>query len=254
MKLVEIENRIDLLDLQKNRIRVVSYNPLCYTKTGVIAYTKYDLKPFVDASCRREPDLENQYPSITAICRKNKFAPHLNKGDIVIYITNKGKYLKDERENYRLVAVLQVIEKCGSHETAADWYKENNIPLPSNCFVQDNSPFPFAMTCGLFKNRDKDLEYFENAYLKITDEVAKDKYEKIALRRWDAYYKSIVKDYPDFIITEKLIDCLDNPIMIRPEDFKKYFGRDKNSRLPFSLNKKSQLLTVLQLAVTHIES
>ena len=245
MDITEIIKRIDLLDLAKNKIRVVSYNPLCYTKTGVIAYSKNNLKPFVDASCRREPDLENQYPSITAICRKNKFAPHLNKGDIVIYITNKGKYLNDEKKNYRLVAILIVIDKCSSHQDAAGWYKEKNIPLPSNCFVQDNPPFPFAMTGGLFKNRNKDLQYFENAYLKITDEVVKDKYEKIALRSWDFYYKNIVKDYPDFIITEKLIDCLDNPITIQTIDFKKYFGRDKNSRLPFPLA-KNQLLMIIQ--------
>jgi hypothetical protein len=43
--------------------------------------------PFIDASCRREPDLESRYPSITALCREGHFAPHLHEGDVVAYMT-----------------------------------------------------------------------------------------------------------------------------------------------------------------------
>jgi hypothetical protein len=246
MELEEIKRRIDLLDSTKNKIRVASYNPLCYTKTGERAYMDNNLNPFIDASCRREPDLENRFPSITAICRKNKFAPNLKEGDIVVYITNKWKYLKDERANNKLVAVLQVIKKCSSHQVAADWYKERDESVPSNCFVDGNNPFPFTMTGGLFKDKNKDLKYYERQYLKIsiTDPIEKERYENATLRSWDGYYRDIATNkksknyYPDFLITEKLIDCLDEPITIEADDFKKHFDRVANSRLPFQIDKE----------------
>lgn len=127
------------MTMKKINIRVASFNPLCYSKTGILGCNT-GLKPFIDASCRREPDLENEYPSISAICRKGKFAPHLDKGNIIVYITNKGRYLADDDASYKLVAILEVIEKCENHQIGANWYQNRNLSLPSNCFVPDNLP------------------------------------------------------------------------------------------------------------------
>jgi len=45
---------------------VVTYRPLESTATGRRVKTD---PPFADGSCRREPDLESKFPSITALCR-----------------------------------------------------------------------------------------------------------------------------------------------------------------------------------------
>jgi len=78
------------------KIRLVTYIPLCYSMYGMKAIEEYGLKPFIDASCRREPDFESNFPSITALCRKNKLAPQLKVGDIVVYLTKPGKYKSSE--------------------------------------------------------------------------------------------------------------------------------------------------------------
>ena len=44
---------------------LVSYRPLSYNAYGRAAVYKYDLPPFIDGSCRREPDFESPFPSIT---------------------------------------------------------------------------------------------------------------------------------------------------------------------------------------------
>lgn len=45
------------------RFRLNSYTPLCFNKMGRIAIQKYAFPPYVDSSCRREPDFQNEYPS-----------------------------------------------------------------------------------------------------------------------------------------------------------------------------------------------
>ena len=72
-------------------IKLNSFRPLCGTILGVEAISKYKFPPFIDASCRREPDFQNPFPSISALCRQGQFAPHLRKDDIVVYMTVGGK-------------------------------------------------------------------------------------------------------------------------------------------------------------------
>src|SRR2546423_15125523 len=69
-----------------------TYHPLCENSSGKAAARRFDHPPFVDASCRREPDFESLRPSITALCRGEKFAPRLKVGDVVIYLTVRGRY------------------------------------------------------------------------------------------------------------------------------------------------------------------
>ena len=45
-------------------IRLNSFRPLCMTDIGLRAVNDFDCPPFIDASCRREPDFESEFPSI----------------------------------------------------------------------------------------------------------------------------------------------------------------------------------------------
>ena len=144
-------------------IRLNSYKPLCINEFGQIAVTKYGFPPFIDASCRREPDFENTFPSITALCRKGKFAPQLREKDIIVYITVQGKYQNAEiKESHnRLVSIVQIIKVCKNHQTAAEWYLNNNLPIPSNCMIEENPPKQFDQTAvATFFKGKKDIHKF----------------------------------------------------------------------------------------------
>ena len=66
-----------------------SYRPLQLTSGGRAAASGHGIAPYIDASCRREPDFEARWPTITALCRRTKFAPRLHVGDRVAYMTVK---------------------------------------------------------------------------------------------------------------------------------------------------------------------
>src|SRR5688500_819691 len=82
---------------------VVTYRPLACNVYGTEVSDRRGVPPFVDGSIRREPDLEHVLPSITCLCRKDKFAPRLQVGDHVVYLTHKGRYGSDaEGRHWRL--------------------------------------------------------------------------------------------------------------------------------------------------------
>ncbi len=144
-----------------------SYQPLVLYRAGRQAINKYSLPPFIDYSCRKEPDFMSKYPSITALCRVDKFVPRLREGDIAVYITSKNRYRhvagSPDEKHWRLVAIIKVLKRFETHEAAAAWYLEQGEKLPSNCMVEGNPPFPLEMTAPIteFKtDRDKwDDEY-----------------------------------------------------------------------------------------------
>jgi hypothetical protein len=121
---------------------LVTYTPLVWTRHGRDASDRLGLAPFIDGSIRREPDLEHEFPSISCLCRKAKFAPRLRRNNIVGYITRKARYDDAIRSHHRLTAVLKVIHICESHLEAAEWYRANGLRLPSNCMVEGNPPQP----------------------------------------------------------------------------------------------------------------
>jgi hypothetical protein len=84
-----------------------TFHPLAGRPAGRRAIAQHGLPPFIDGSCRREPDFESAFPSISAVCRGRMFAPRLKKGDRVIYLTVRGKYLADTARGWRVVAVLR---------------------------------------------------------------------------------------------------------------------------------------------------
>jgi hypothetical protein len=72
------------------RCFLATFHPLIRTSRGRKAVQEYRLPPFIDGSCRREPDFESPFPSITAICRAGNFAPRLRVDDQVVYLTVKA--------------------------------------------------------------------------------------------------------------------------------------------------------------------
>ncbi len=119
-----------------------TYTPLVASKHGRVASDVYGIPPFVDGSIRREPDLESPFPSISCLCRADKFAPRLSKGDVVGYMACKGRYGESTGKHHRLTAVLRVREVLPTHGEAASWYRQRGLEVPSNCMVPGNRPMP----------------------------------------------------------------------------------------------------------------
>ena len=155
-----------------------SFRPLCFNKLGQIAINKYGLPPFVDASCRREPDFQSPYPSISALCRGAMFAPRLREGDSVVYVTVKGRYEPARFSHWRLVSILRVVRRFESHKDAAAWYSSNGLPVPSNCMVEGNSCLPYDMTIGVIPPNKFGSTSNTDALLRIWDRGYKDRASK----------------------------------------------------------------------------
>jgi hypothetical protein len=126
-------------------IYLAKFRPLISTPEGQRAVARFNLSPYVDASCRREPDFDCEFPSISAICRGELFAPHLNEGDEVVYITTKDFYGETFR-HWRIIARLKVFKRFDSHSDAAAWYRAKIGKVPSNCMVAGNNPLPLNQT------------------------------------------------------------------------------------------------------------
>ena len=157
------------------------------TRFGREGIKKYKLPPFVDGSCRREPDFESEFPSITAICRAGKFAPRLIEGDYIVYLTVKHKYLKDIVASNKFISVLKVLYRFNSHQEAGEWYLKNGLKLPGNCLVNNNPPLRVEYTIGSMKEmgirrieKYIDLKLIE-ALKKYIIEWDKDYWEKVSI-------------------------------------------------------------------------
>ncbi len=148
------------------KIYLNSYEPLCLSKQGREAAKQYDLPPFIDGSCRREPDFEAEFPALSALCRGGIFVPKLKENDIVVYLTKKAGY-DDLPPHRRFVAAVKIIHAFGSHEEAAVWYGEQDAALPKNCMVSGNPPVPWEQTHqkpALPKGEAKNMENWDSKY------------------------------------------------------------------------------------------
>lgn len=192
---------------------LVSYHPLCSTKHGRDALDAHQhLLPFSDGSCRREPDFQAKYPSITALCRGGLFAPRLESKDRVFYVTVKGSYL-GRSKGWALVAALEVIEKHPSHSAAAAWYRAQNEPIPSNCMVPENAPVLIEQTTGLPANgAGMQQAWNQSAPPPATAE------------QWDAHYWARATRHPEFVVTRPLSACrLLRPRIVVKHQFQTFF-------------------------------
>jgi len=139
-----------------------TFKPLCFTAAGRQAVARFRHPPFVDASCRREPDFESPYPSISTICHGDLFAPRLRRVDRIAFLTVKRHYPGHDSAHWRLVAALEVAERFETHQAAADWYHAQALPLPSNCMVRENAPLGVEHTAEPRKDlREWDLGYWK---------------------------------------------------------------------------------------------
>lgn len=209
-------------------IRLNSFHPLCETDIGQNAVANFNFPPFIDASCRREPDFENPFPSITALCRQEKFAPQLYPNDIVVYMTVKGKWLTNF-DHYRIIAILEVIERKDTHLQAKSWYTSKGLTIPSNCMVDDNPPHSFLETAGRYENQ-KDIKNFLT-YPTEKQTVIGDRIVKL----WDKEYLKKSKKWGAFIITKPVYINLTNPPILTDQDIYNIFKKKINTRTPKKL-------------------
>ena len=224
-----------MIDYKKKYIKTIrlnSFRPLCITEIGMRAVNEFGFKPFIDASCRREPEFESDYPSITSLCRQELFAPKLYPNDIVVYITVKGKWLTDF-DHYRLIAILEVIERKEDHLSAALWYTKNSeLGLPSNCMVDDNYPYRFHETAGNF-SKGGDVKRFLSQPMEKQAIMGERR-----VQLWNDEYLEKSKKWGAFIITKPIFRELTNPPILLDDDMVKIFGKVPNTRNPNKITKE----------------
>ncbi len=183
------------------KIFLNSYSPLCATAQGREAIQCYNQHKFVDASNRREPNLEGDFGCISSLCRAGHLTSRLNVGDKVVYITKRGNHVEGISEaHWNLTSILEVIKECKSHEEAAEWFAEMNLPIPSNCIVEGNSP----------------LDNKETGYICFDEEE----------------YIRRSKEYPTYYICKKLFVELNLPPVITKNKFESIFGKVPGTQNP----------------------
>ena len=215
---------------------LATYRPLIRSRFGREASERHGLLPFIDGSCRREPDFESPFPSITATCRGANFAPRLKADDLVLYMTVRGRYLGDHEPGWRLVAVLRMIERFESHMAAAEWYRARGCALPSNCIVPENPPKPFHLTNG---NPPKEVKL----------RVVCERNPEAAVRLWDATYRKRITDSPMFLACKAEFLELRSPPQVHKSDLLDIFGR-----VPSTLNPPRILCNQLDRLLTSVRS
>jgi hypothetical protein len=199
----------------RRRNYLVSFHPLCSTPHGRRAVKAFSLPAFIDGSCRREPDFQSAWPSITALCRAGKFAPRLRVGDRVFYMTVKARYMRITGRG--LVAALEVIRVLPTHQAAARWYRERGLNVPSNCMVRGNLPIPVPRTRGLPRSTDESWKLWSKSRSGLP-----------SLAAWDRGYVERARDFPCFVITQPIKGpVVANPRIVRDEQINASLGTDK---------------------------
>ncbi len=191
---------------------LASFRPLRATAHGRQAVQDHGLPPFIDGSCRREPDLEHDWPSISGLCRGGNFAPRLQVGDHVAFVTIKGRYDRGAPPCWKLVAVLRVAQRFVTHKEAAAWYSDKGLRLPSNCMVPGNDPVPLERTLGPSGHQGCS-----------GPEIIKE---------WDGIYQQRAKEWPVMLACEKLMVELYDPVRIEEADWMRWIGKVPGTQNP----------------------
>jgi hypothetical protein len=194
-----------------------SFRPLGGNAAGRAAVIRGNLPPFIDGSCRREPDFQSSAPSISALCRSTKFAPRLWPGDGVAYITNQGLY--GGEIGWALVAILNVVKRFEAHEVAAEWYRANGFAVPSNCMVTDNAPQPYHLTN-------------QKPPAAVAARVSSQADYERAVRLWDRTYAGRANECGIFLACKADFLELWNPPVLRRSDLVAIFGRVPGTQNP----------------------
>lgn len=196
---------------------LTQFRPLAQTREGRLAIARWNFPPFIDASCRREPDFESDFPPITPLCRAGHFAPRLAEGDLVAYTTAELSYPSRTPRVRRLVAVLRIAKTFRSepnelgtraHERAAQWYRERQLPLPSSCMVPENRPLVLSKT-------DR---------------------HKCSVGAWDDIYLNRANEHGHFHVCEKVFCCLQDPPKLTNGQLHDWFGTVPGTQNPPALS------------------
>lgn len=186
----------------------MTFQPLCWTAYGRQRLLEDPrLRPYTDASCRREPDLEHGQPAITAICRGRNFAPRLRAGNRAIYLTRKARYPGYAEPCWGLVAALRIVEIQPSHAAAADWYTARALVLPGNLMVPGSTPKPVTQTGGYPKGIR-------------------------SIQAWDGGYRHRAGQWPSVAITKHILVCLSRPAIITRRDLVRVFKKVPSTQTP----------------------
>lgn len=193
-----------------------TYAPLAQSKAGRIAAATFGLPPFIDGSIRREPDLQHDYPSISCLCRTDRFAPRLRVEDRVVYLTKKSR--RNRREpHWRMTAILEVFCTLKSHADAASWYRERKLPLPNNCLVPGNGPNDVSRSHRINENKHLSDPEFTH--------------------RWDLSYQLRARRHPTFVVCKKLFAALDESApVVYEHQLTSVFGQVPATRTPAALD------------------
>jgi hypothetical protein len=218
------------------RLFLNTCTPLVRNKAGRQASERFRLPPFIDGSIRREPDLQHKWPAISCLCRAGKFAPRLQVGDHVVYMTCTGNWHKPGEpkptRHRRLTAVLRVERRFDSHEKAADWYRaKSKLPLPSNLMVAGNKPNELAKSHRMTRFR-----------CAMSDGKLHD--------TWDAAYAARAKKYGRVVVCKPVRTWLDwDAPSVGDADLRAVFGKLPGTQNPGALpiEKLNVLLTRLKL-------
>jgi len=194
---------------------LATYRPICRTAHGRSAVREFGIHPYVDGSCRREPDFESEYPTITALCRAGGFAPRLRPGHRIAFMTKKGVYGPGE-SHWRITSLLLVKRRFESHADAATWYVAAGHRVPRNLIVAGNPPLPLDHTDGEYprelRNRGLDAAGI--------------------VRVWDSSYAKRSREFGVVLSCEALIRDLANPPRIYASDWEDWCGRVPGTQNP----------------------
>jgi len=185
--------------------RITSYHPLDRYPSGPWASVAKPPPRFADSSCRREPDLERQFPAITGLCRPNKTRT-FEEGERVAYFTVG---------THRLAAILEVLERFETHASAARWYLARNLHLPRNLMVRGNLPLPHELTCGFYTNAGKRIR------------PTPMRSPRQLVEEWDALYSARQAQAPHVLVCRRLYSNLENPRHLSTAAAKRVFPRKR---------------------------
>ena len=189
-----------------------SFYPLCSTRAGRNAVKNFNLPAYIDGSCRREPDFQNDFPAITSLCRPG-FAKKLKQDDIVIYVTNKKGV-----GSRKLVAILKVFTTYKNHTDASKWYQDRKKTPPNNLMIPGSLPMALELTHKKF-GWDSWLTNVRN------------------LETWENFYQTRAKNPSEVALCEKIF-YPDIPLNLDKRDWKGISTRKLCAQSPPILTEK----------------
>ncbi len=117
------------------------------------------------------------------------------------------------------MALLDIVERFESHETAAEWYRTNGFAVPSNCIVLDNPPQPYHLTN-------------QKPPAVVAARVDTEADPERAVRLWDSTYARRADECGVFLACKAEFLELWRPPVLRRSDLHAIFGRVPGTQNP----------------------